>query len=165
MDYPRFDLVRLDRPTLDLPELDPDKVRYIIVHCTDTSATNTLTIEDLDNWHRARGFKCCGYHFVVMPDGRVLEGRSIFSQGAHALLYNDRSIGVAYVGGRNRAGAIADTRTYAQKISMAYLFARICDYYPKIDEIIGHNDVSTKWCPCFNAKAEYANFISKLKSL
>lgn len=148
-----------------IPRLNPDSVRYIIVHCTDTSASNSISIDDIDTWHKARGFSCVGYHYVIRPDGVIMVGRPLACQGAHAVLYNDKSIGVAYVGGRNRAGAVADTRTFAQKISLAWIFGRVLATYPRIDEIIGHNDVSTKYCPCFNAKAEYSNFISKYNNV
>ena len=158
------DCLWIPQSTLDkIPLLVPDEVKYIIVHCTDTSCNNTLTVQDIDGWHRARGFQCVGYHYVIKSNGDIMFGRPLEYQGAHAVLYNNKSIGVAYVGGRLSSGAPGDTRTYAQKISMAWIFGQILKKYPHIDEIIGHNDVASKTCPCFNARAEYSNFISKFK--
>lgn len=147
-----------------IPRLEPDDVQYIIVHCSDTSASNSLTIKDIDGWHKSRGFECIGYHYVVRPDGFIMVGRPDVLQGAHAVMYNKKSIGICYIGGRLNSGAPGDTRTFAQKISLAYLFGLMLHKYPFISEIIGHNDVSAKMCPCFDAKAEYANFVSKFRS-
>lgn len=144
--------------------LDPNEVKYIIVHCTDTSCTNSLTIKDINGWHLARGFVCIGYHFVIRPDGALLYGRPVQLAGAHAVLYNKNSIGVAYVGGRLSSGAPGDSRTFAQKVALCALFGDLIRRFPSIEEIVGHNDVAAKMCPCFNAKAEYANFVSKYRN-
>lgn len=153
----------VQKPFDDIPDLEKDLVSRIIVHCSDTRPSNVIDIDTIHAWHVARGFSHVGYHFVILPSGIVQVGRPLTKQGAHAVQCNKTSIGVCYVGGRLASGVIGDTRTYAQKISMAYVFGYIIDYYPSIEEIIGHNDVSTKWCPCFDARAEYANFVSKYR--
>ena len=48
------------------------KINEIIVHCSATPAGKPYTVEDIDKWHRQRGFDGIGYHFVVYLDGSVL---------------------------------------------------------------------------------------------
>lgn len=146
-----------------MKKLDPEKVRYIIIHCSDTTCNSSVTTDTIEYWHKKRGFETIGYHYLVLPSGHVSIGRDLAFQGAHCLGYNDRSIGVCYVGGVDSFGCHKDTRTFAQKIGMANLFLELIKLFPSITQIIGHNDCSTKVCPCFDAKFEYRDFISKVK--
>lgn len=147
-------------------KLDLSKVRYVIVHCTDTLPLLSYSVDDVRQWHLKRGFEDVGYHYLVKTDGTIELGRSLEYQGAHAALYNSRSIGVAYHGGRDSFGVNKDTRTFAQKLALCWVFKIIADYVPNpcALQIIGHNDVSTKMCPCFDAKFEYRDFYKKLLS-
>jgi N-acetylmuramoyl-L-alanine amidase len=82
--------------------------------------------------------------------------------------YNANSIGIAYVGGLDRATKPKDTRTEKQRTSLQKLLKDLKARYPKAI-IMGHRDLSkdlnkdgiitpNEWmkaCPCFNAKTEY----------
>ena len=46
-------------------------INQIIIHCTATKAGRKTTVEEIDRWHRARGFRCIGYHYVIYLDGTV----------------------------------------------------------------------------------------------
>ena len=46
----------------------------IIIHCSATRAGQDFTAADIDRWHRQRGFRSIGYHFVVRLDGTVEPG-------------------------------------------------------------------------------------------
>ena len=51
-------------------------INEIIVHCTATPDGKDYTVEDITRWHKERGFKTIGYHYVVYRDGsdtRTLE--------------------------------------------------------------------------------------------
>lgn len=74
------------------------RITEIIVHCSATREGKYFTAEDIDRWHKAQGFACIGYHFVVRTDGRIEMGRSIERVGAHCKGHNGTSIGVCYVG-------------------------------------------------------------------
>ena len=78
--------------------------------------------------------------------------------GAHVKHYNSHAIGVCYEGGIDEQGHYADTRTPAQKAALLFLLKDLKDSYPKA-VIQGHRDFPNirKLCPCFDAKAEYAN--------
>lgn len=154
------------------------KVRFInqiAVHCTATKEGKEVTIEDIDAWHKARGFKkqkisghYCGYHYVIALDGTIMCGRVLSETGAHVSGYNSNSIGVCYVGGLDGNMKPKDTRTPEQKEALKWLIATLKKYLG-IKIVKGHRDYSPdtnnngiieefewiKSCPCFDAIPEY----------
>lgn len=130
------------------------KISKIIVHCTATPAGREVSVAEIDRWHRARGFRCIGYHYVVMLDGRVCEGRPVEEIGAHCLGENAESIGVAYVGGLDADGKTpADTRTAAQKASLRALVGALRGRWREA-AVHSHYEFAAKACPCFDAGRE-----------
>lgn len=133
-------------------------INEIIVHCTATPAGRDVRKTDVDRWHRARGFRCIGYHYLVLRDGTVEQGRPENKVGAHCLGHNSRSIGVCYVGGLdNVTGKPADTRTSAQKDALGILIRDLCGRYPGAT-VHGHREFAAKACPCFDAACEYGHY-------
>ena len=47
------------------------KIDKVIIHCSATPEGKDYTVEDIDRWHRERGFDCIGYHYVIYRDGSV----------------------------------------------------------------------------------------------
>lgn len=131
-------------------------INEIIIHCTDTPENGHFTVEQIDKWHRQRGFKCIGYHYVIYLDGSVHKGREINEIGAHCLGHNQNSIGICYVGGRARNGKTKDTRTEQQKAALLTLIKQLKKQYPNAT-IHGHREFAKKDCPCFDAYSEYKN--------
>ena len=152
-----------------------EDIDAIVVHCSATRAGQDVKASDIDKWHKERGFKCIGYHFVVDLDGTIEAGRPLTMSGAHCntsglsgRVYNSHSIGVCYVGGLDKDGNAADTRTPAQKVALHNLIYSLIMQYP-IKEVIGHRDASpdkngdgqisqNEWikaCPCYDVKSEY----------
>jgi N-acetylmuramoyl-L-alanine amidase len=115
-----------------------------------------FNVNDVRRWHQQRGFSDIGYHYVVLVDGTIENGRPLSEVGAHCKGHNAHSIGVCYVGGLNAKGAPADTRTPAQRKALRQLLTRLKQQFPAAT-IHGHRDFTTKACPCFNATAEYAD--------
>jgi len=130
------------------------KITEIIVHCTATPAGRRVTVADVDAWHRARGFRGIGYHYMIGLDGTVSPGRPERLAGAHCRGHNGASVGVCYVGGLDADGHAADTRTPAQKSALTALLRRLLARYPGA-RVRGHCDFVAKDCPCFDATAEY----------
>lgn len=126
----------------------------IIVHCTATPEGREVSVEEIDKWHRERGFKGIGYHYVVGLDGKVSEGRPIEEIGAHCSGYNKNSVGVCYVGGLDKFGLPSDTRTLQQAAALRELLASLRERFPKA-RIYGHRDFARKACPCFDAAKTY----------
>lgn len=48
--------------------------------------------------HFANGWSDIGYNYVIMPSGRVYEGRGFGLRGAHTENHNHGTIGVAFAG-------------------------------------------------------------------
>ena len=59
------------------------KIKYIVLHCSATKEGVPFGIEDIDRWHRQRGFRKVGYHYVIEIDGTLRKGRDIAEIGAH----------------------------------------------------------------------------------
>ncbi|MBO6253871.1 MAG: hypothetical protein J6O49_09515 [Bacteroidaceae bacterium] len=59
--------------------------------------------------------RICGYHWVVLKDGTIQAGRPETIAGAYLRHYNQHAIGICYVGGLDKNGKSADTRTPEQK--------------------------------------------------
>lgn len=150
-------------------------IKRIVVHCTATKEGNKVTVEDIDRWHKDRGWRGIGYHHVVYLDGSVHEGRPEAQVGAHVAGYNADSIGVVYVGGLDKNGKPKDTRNNGQKVTLRFLLSNLVKKYPEVTEIVGHRDLSPdvdgdgiiepfEWlkdCPCFNAIPEYQDLLNR----
>tara|TARA_R100000935_G_scaffold20245_1_gene38318 strand:+ start:373 stop:792 length:420 start_codon:yes stop_codon:yes gene_type:complete len=132
------------------------KINKIIVHSTATPEGRDVSLEEVRQWHtKERGWSDIGYHFLVLLDGSVEEGRPLERTGAHTKGHNWDSIGIAYVGGLDSKMNAKDTRNDKQKDSLVDLLCQLKDAYGGI--IYGHNNYSTKACPSFDAKLEYQN--------
>ena len=161
------------------------KIKYIVLHCSATKEGVPFGIEDIDRWHRQRGFRKVGYHYVILLDGTIRKGRDIAQVGAHVQGSNANSIGICYIGGLDADGKPKDTRTEEQKASLFFLLQQLREQFPDA-MICGHrngNPVNSysglvaapgdirfkdqngdgiiepwewmKACPCFDAIDEY----------
>jgi N-acetylmuramoyl-L-alanine amidase len=135
--------------------LNPDNLRYIVLHC---SASYYGDVETFNQWHREKGWDTIGYHWVItncLPkyddwrnkqpnpnyDGLIHMGRSETFAGAHVYGYNNISIGVVLTG-------VGGNFTSKQLISAAKLCHTILARYPSIIEVRGHYEfTSKKTCP------------------
>jgi N-acetylmuramoyl-L-alanine amidase len=132
------------------------EINLIIIHCSDSPNGRATTVDDIDDWHRQRGFArgatarrdfnptltSVGYHFVIYCSGEVHTGRSLSEIGAHAEGYNAHSIGICMIG--------RDKFCQVQWESLLELLTALKKQYPGI-EIKGHYQVanSRKSCPNF----------------
>ena len=132
-------------------------IKEIIVHCSATPEGRPHTVQDIRAWHKQRGFKDVGYHYVVYLDGSIHAGRDESVVAAHCKWHNQHSIGVCYIGGVAKdMKSPKDTRTEAQKKSLLQLLKMLKKKYPQA-KIYGHRDFAAKACPSFDARREYAD--------
>ena len=133
------------------------QIKYLVVHCSATKLSQRVTAEDIDSWHRAKGWEMIGYHWYINRNGLISEGRKEQFAGAHVAGYNHCSIGICYEGGLDEQGNAADTRTSAQRQALLYLLKELKQRYPAA-HICGHRDFPGvhKACPCFDTRSEYA---------
>ena len=143
-------------------------IKYIAVHCT--ASHQSMTIEGLKQEFKRKGWVNPGYHYVVFPDGKITQllDEDKISNGVKG--FNSVSVNVAYIGGIDTNGKPIDNRTEEQKQSLRSLLKMLHKKYPAA-VIQGHRDFSPdlnrdgritsneyiKACPCFDAKAEYAD--------
>lgn len=125
-------------------------ITKIILHCTATPEGRDFTVEQIRQWHLARGFSDIGYHYVIYRDGSIHAGRPESVVGAHCPGQNTCSIGISYVGGEAADGSHTpkDTRTPAQKKALRELVAALLEKYPGA-EVHCHYEFANKACPSF----------------
>lgn len=124
-------------------------ITEIIIHCSATVEGKDYTVSDIDRWHRAKGWKGIGYHFVIYRDGSVHVGRSRSQVGAHCVGHNSISIAICYIGGLASDGKTPkDTRTKEQRDSLRALIEHLKEEFPGVT-LHGHNEFANKACPCF----------------
>lgn len=124
------------------------KIDELIIHCSDTVEGRDYTVEDIDRWHRQRGWDGIGYHYVIYRDGTIHRGRPLEQQGAHCYGHNATSIGICYIGGRSTDGCPKDTRTLPQRQALRQLVAQLQAQWPGV-KLYGHYHFAAKACPCF----------------
>lgn len=99
------------------------------------------TIEDIDRWHKARGWLGCGYHFFIRKDGSIYRGRPENAEGAHCLNYNTNSIGICHEG-----NYMVDDMPEAQKQASIELHKYLMQKY-NINRIEPHRALYNTSCP------------------
>lgn len=124
-------------------------IQYIAIHCAATKSTMDVSIEDIDRWHKDRGFSGVGYHVYIKFDGSVHFGRPLKKTGAHVKGFNSRSIGICLEGGYGGVNNF----TSRQMDILELVLAELKKEYPQA-QIKGHRDFKgvRKSCPSFDVK-------------
>ena len=91
------------------------------------SLSNFGNVDIIRNWHHDRGFSDIGYHFVILPDGKLEIGRELKYVGAHASGKNIDSIGVCLIGDFRK-----DKPKDYQFTTSKYLYNFLCSIYGKL---------------------------------
>lgn len=132
-------------------------VGEIIIHCAATRP-NWMDrqplreqIAEIRAWHRERGWRDIGYHWIIGRDGSMLPGRPETEIGAHVAGRNSGTIGICLIGGFGSATTdrFSDHFTAQQGITLEQQIQAISMRTP-ITRISGHNEYAAKACPGFN---------------
>ena len=137
--------------------MEPEQVKYAIIHCSATKCNRNYTAEQLLRDHRARGFITGGYHFYVRRSGETTQYRRLLQVGAHCRPWNRCSIGICYEGGLDEGGHPANTLTQEQYLRISDILKVLRKMFPSI-EVRGHRDMpgtTPKECPCFDARSVF----------
>jgi len=114
-------------------------IKNIIVH-------NTATFDPKTSQH----YGC--FHYVVERSGEIKKIHPESAVIKHLPDVDNEAIHIAYTGGRNKTGALGDTRTPVQEESLFNKLVALSVKYPGA-RIIGHNDLdATANCPGFSVK-------------
>lgn len=144
-----------------------NKVEKLVVHCSATKPDQNIGRDEINRWHKDRGWLMIGYHIVIRLDGAIEYGREYNQAGAHAVGHNHNSISICLIGGLDKNGNPADTFTFAQRQSLAEVLRGLQLLYPNAI-ILGHRDLSPdrnndgvitqdewlKECPCIDIRSE-----------
>lgn len=140
------------------------KVNHLVVHCSATPADRDIGAVEIRRWHREKGWRDIGYHFVIKRSGVVQRGRQLNTDamldpnevGAHVAGQNAASVGICLVGGCKRVGGKLVTETNflpAQYAALRTLLASLRAQFPGA-VAIGHRDLAKgKDCPTFDVAA------------
>ncbi len=113
------------------------------IHCSDSpNDRDWINAEEITRWHKARGFRQIGYHFVIKRDGTVESGRPLDKQGAHVEGENEGNVGICLVG--------RDLFTREQFKALRELLNSLTKLVPPIpkSQLFTHNYYnSNKSCP------------------
>jgi N-acetyl-anhydromuramyl-L-alanine amidase AmpD len=128
------------------------QINKIIVHCAYTSPDMNIGVAEIDTWHRQRGFRAIGYHYVINRQGGIEAGRSESEIGAHTIGHNSDSIGICLAGGKKADEPKPDSNfTWIQMNSLRGLVNSLLLKYPGA-KVFGHRDFAPRDCPCFDVK-------------
>lgn len=121
------------------------EINKLIIHCSDSPQGRGDDADTIRRWHKERGWSDIGYHYVIVEDGDIQVGRDLERSGAHAKGHNSNSIGICLIG--------QTSFTDEQFVSLGTLVIGMMEQFNvKIEDVIGHYDVSSKTCPNFNVK-------------
>lgn len=123
-------------------------IDLIVIHCSASPDGSPVSVEVIDAWHKARGFKRTppaqgrlrahwlkhiGYHYVVLLDGTLAPARGHEEVGAHCQGHNLKSLGICMVG--------TSRYSRAQWATLSNLVRRLMRAFPEAT-VMGHRDLS-----------------------
>lgn len=121
------------------------EVNVVYLHHSAT-AIPTIGAEDVDRWHRERGWSCIGYHYFITTSGEVQLGRSIERTPAATGGHNTGSIAICM------NGAVEENFTVEQYVALQRLCGDIHKALPRV-RFRGHKEVAATKCPAYDYKA------------
>ena len=121
-------------------------IKYIVVHCSDSpDDRDSVNAETIHKWHLQKKWDGIGYHFVILRNGVIENGRPIYWKGAHAKKVNNCSLGICLVGRRRFSDE--------QFCGLRRLLVLLKNIYPNAI-IKGHYQFDDeKTCPNFDVEA------------
>lgn len=133
--------------------MKPEDVKYLVVHCADTPPDMDIGVQEIDRWHRKRGWNGVGYHYVIRRDGTLETGRASSTPGAHVRKFNRQSLGICLVGGRAAEGKEPENNFTREQLEVLAILLDECLVIAPHAEVVGHRDLdSGKACPSFDVK-------------
>ncbi|KAL5273972.1 PGRPLB.2 family protein [Megaselia abdita] len=128
-----------------------EDVRYVIIHhsynpgfcqTTDACKASMRSIQDLHM--DFNGWEDIGYTFAIGGDGNVYEGRGYGIVGAHAPNYNNRSIGLLFIGDYTHSLPTP----YMLNVAKEFIAYSVSQKQLKSDyKLYGHRQVRETECP------------------
>lgn len=107
--------------------------------------------EEIKRWHKQRGWRDIGYHYLIDRDGTTTHGRPLEQTGAHVKGHNTGTIGICLIGGHGSSehDDFYENFTPAQDRALRAMLNDLQRRFPSITKITGHNQYAAKACPGF----------------
>lgn len=127
----------------------PYQKTRIILHCSGTRDSKTVSWQAIRRYHRELGWFDIGYHFGIEKinnEYEILAGRPINEEGAHCRDYgmNRDSIGFCFIGNFDETTPEEDMLVLASK----YIYGLCNTLEISIEDVYGHKAFShSKTCP------------------
>lgn len=123
------------------------QINKIIIHCAATKGD--VSAPTVRKWHKAKGWRDIGYHYVIRTNGTIETGRKLSETGAHTKGHNKDSIGICIAGGFD---GTTDGYTDEQWTSLDVLVRGLAGRFEiPAASILGHNNfTNAKTCPNFD---------------
>lgn len=98
-------------------------------------------VRRIQRGHFERGFDDIGYHFVIMPSGRIFLGRPTWAVGAHVKGHNADTVGIALAGDFNSQGPTPQAIG-----AIGHVRGKLIPAGTAVP-LLGHSDLAAKDCP------------------
>jgi N-acetylmuramoyl-L-alanine amidase len=133
------------------------EIKRVFVHCSDSYAHMNINADIIREWHvNERGWNDIGYHYVILRNGEIENGRPVEIIGAGVKGHNSNSIHICMIGGKPDRGSNLDhfaNFTFKQYQTLIQLREAIDTDYGN-PTWLGHRDVDKgKTCPNFDVTA------------
>lgn len=135
------------------------KIKKLVVHCTASPDYRDVGFKEINDWHKARGWKSksgisCGYHYIIRRNGEIEKGRPDREIGAHAYGTNSDSLGIVWVGTN-------DISPEQEQSLTSLLHLLMGKYGVPVDKVLGHREAvkTDKTCPNINMDRVRAEII------
>lgn len=138
------------------------EIKTIYVHSSATPRSMDIGVKEITKWHKDRGFRTIGYHYVIRRNGVLEYGRLDKETGAHVYGDNKHSIGICMIGGIDKDGKPENNFTKVQFDTLIKLLNELQVKY-KNAIIQGHRDYAKAKtaCPSFDVKSWWADVNKK----
>lgn len=116
-----------------------NRPEYIVWHTaadSRDSGRRDTSANEIDAWHRQRGWDGIGYHFVVRRNGTIELGRPLWATGAHVKGLNTRSVGICFSGHGDLEPFSGKQITAGRRLTVALCIALGLS----ADRVVGHRE-------------------------
>jgi N-acetylmuramoyl-L-alanine amidase len=100
-------------------------VSEIIISCTKTPPDKDITVAEIRDQHKCKGWPGIGFHFVILRNGTIAQGRDLHDIG--------KAVCVCLVGGCSSSGEPEDNFTSRQWTSLRLLVLGLKATYPNAE--------------------------------
>lgn len=166
-------------------KMNSNKLKYLVIHTTDTPYNREVTAQDIKQWHlspkpKGRGWKQVGYSDLIQRSGDLVNlvpydfddnvDRWEVTNGAAG--YNAVCRHVVLAGGWSKDGKIKNGQVNGKYMKIEDLYTKeqihtLVEYVKMQLEmvpglkIVGHNDLASKTCPNFKVEDFLKRYVYK----